>query len=519
MPLLSDKGEYARFCHYPQKNNSPDYVHVIVTMARRPKDINHSLNEKSTSFDERSFVDGVFNNEYILVVGSGVILDRAKFPQTDGDINRYILNEINNDRRRERADFAEHRDFTDVIRATPPDKQDPIYGLLADGIDYELGDISPELTQLLRSRLFKFVLTTTIDGYVEALMRDIWGDELRIVNISDNQSLKDFQTALEACRNGNKYEQPTLFYVFGKVIKGREKPKGFMETDVDAIRYIEKWMKDLDNKYIVPFLKKKRMLALGCKFDDWYFRFFWYILTRSFNDAEREGAKDSDGSILTRDNLASLFNPDDPADRHLKEYLHRRGVCMHDDVWLFMNHIYTLLTSTDADSPFRKMILEKRRMGEIFISYKSCDVLYASELFCRLAREKRLNVWFDNARLNGGDQYEEAIREAVREAKVFIPVLSPAISKDMEEVGEQIDTFYSKEWRWASENGQLIVLPVAIGGYDLRSQQHQVFEHIVKRRTTGIDMKGKANGFMADERTGFAKLLDSIYKQLGVTEP
>ena len=487
-------------------------------MARKPKDLNRSQKESNGSFDEQSFVDGVFNNEYILVVGSGVILDRTKFPQTDGDINRYILNEINNDRREERADFIDHKDFTDIIRATPSDKQDPIYSLLADGIDYELSDISPELTQLLRSKLFKFVLTTTIDGYVEALMRDIWGDELRIVNISDNQSLKDFQTALETCRV-NKYEQPTLFYVFGKVIKGREKPKGFMETDVDAIRYIEKWMKDLDNRHIVPFMKKKRILALGCKFDDWYFRFFWYILTRGFNDAEREGAKDTDGSILTRDNLATLFSPDDPSDQQLKEYLHRRGVCMHDDVWLFMNHIYTLLTSTEVDSPFRKMILEKRRMGEIFISYKSCDVLFASELFCKLAREKQLNVWFDNVQLNGGDDYTTDIQKAIHEARIFIPVLSPSIAKDIEEKGEQIDNFYSNEWRWASEKGQLTILPVAIGGYDLRSQQHQIFEHIVKHQTTGIDMSEKANSFMVNEKTGFTRLLDSIYKQLGVTEP
>lgn len=487
-------------------------------MARKPKDLNHSPKESNGSFDERSFVDGVFNDEYILVVGSGVILDRAKFPQTSGDINRYILNEINNDRRGERACFVDHKDFTDVIRATPSDKQDPIYSLLADGIDYELSDISPELSQLLRSKLFKFVLTTTIDNYVEAIMRDIWGDELRIVNISDNQSLKDFQTALETCRV-NKYEQPTLFYVFGKVVKGREKPKGFMETDVDAIRYIEKWIKDLDNKHIVPFLKKKRMLALGCKFDDWYFRFFWYILTRGFNDAEREGAKDTDGSILTKDNLASMFNPEDPSDQHLKEYLHRRGVCMHDDVWLFMSHIYNLLISTEADSPFRKMILEKRRMGEIFISYKSTDVLFASELFCKLAREKQLNVWFDNVRLNGGDDYTTNIQEAIHKAKVFIPILSPTIGKELDEKGEQIDTFYSDEWRWASENSQLTVLPVSIEGYDLRSQQHQVFERIVKHQTTGIDMSEKANSYMVNEKSGFAKLLDSIYKQLGVTEP
>ena len=487
-------------------------------MGRKPKDPNGTQKALGGGFNEQAFVDGVFNNEYILVVGSGVVLNRNRFPATNGDINRYIINEINSDCHKEQANFIDYQNFTDIVRGTPLDKQDPIYSLLADGLDYELDDISPELTQLLRSKLFKFVLTTTIDGYMEALLRDIWGDELRIVNISENQSLKDFQSALESSRV-NKYEQPTLFYVFGKVVKGREKPKGFMETDVDAIRYIEKWIKDLDNRHIVPFLKKKRMLALGCKYDDWYFRFFWYILTRGFNDTEREGAKDSDGSIITRDNLATLFSPDDPSDRQLKEYLCRRGVCLHDDVWEFMSHIYTLLTSTEPDSPFRKMILDKRREGEIFISYKSSDVLYASELFCKLAREKKLNVWFDNVKLKAGDNYTADIREAIQETKVFIPILSPAVSKELEEKGERIDTFYSEEWHLASENSQLTVLPVAIGGYNLRSPQHQTFEQIVGHQTTGIDMNERANGFMVNEKTGFAKLLDSIYKQLGVTEP
>lgn len=487
-------------------------------MGRRPKDPNGSPKTIGGRFDEQAFVDGVFNNEYILVVGNGIVLNRDRFPGTNGDINRYIINEINSDSRKERINFVDYQNFTDIIRSTPLDKDDPIYSLLADGIDYELDDISPELTQLLRSKLFKFVLTTTIDGYVEALMRDIWGNELRIVNISDNQSLKDFQTALENSRV-NKYEQPTLFYIFGKVIKGRKRPKGFMETDVDAIRYIEKWMKDLDNRHIVPFLKKKRMLALGCKYDDWYFRFFWYILTRGFYDADREGAKDSDGSILTKDNLATLFSPDDPADRQLKEYLHRRGVCMHDDVWRFMNHIHTLLTSTEPDSPFRKMVLDKRLEGAIFISYKSSDVLFASELFCKLARERQLKVWFDNIKLKGGDDYTTDIRKAIMKAKVFVPILSPAVSKELEEKGEHIDTFYSKEWRKASENNQITVLPVAIGGYDLRSPQHQIFEQIVGHQTTGIDMTERANDFLANEKMGFAKLLDSIYKQLGVTEP
>lgn len=487
-------------------------------MARKPKGITRSSTRLTERvFDERAFADGVFNDEYILVVGTGVVLDRKQFPHSDGDINRYIIDEINNDRRMERADFTDHRTFTDVFRGTPPDEIDPIYKLLNEGYEYALADISPELTRLLRTRLFRFVLTTCIDSYVETLMRDIWGDELRIVNISDNQSLKDFQDALAQSR-ANKYMQPTLFYVFGKVIDGRPKPRGYVETDVDAIKIIEKWMMEVDNKYIVPFLKEKRMLALGCKFDDWYFRFFWYILTRGFEATDREGAKDFDGSLLTSDNLGTMFDPENPSDRQLKDYLQQRGVCVHDDVWQFMTHIHTLLTSTDPDSPFRQMVLDKRRQGGIFISYKSCDVQEAGKLFCKLARENGLNVWFDNIRLNGGDNYNTEIPEAIRHTQIFIPLLSPAIAEELQTHGEEIGTFYSKEWRWAAKKSGMTVIPVAIGGYDLRSNTHTTFERIVGQASSGIDLDRRVTDAHAQEKVGYAKLLASIKKHLGLPE-
>lgn len=478
-------------------------------MARKPKGTIRKIRTAERMFDERAFVDGVFNEEYILVVGSGVVLDRQQFPHSFGDINQYIIDEINHDRRQEQAGFVDHKNFTDVFRGTPLDEVDPIYSLLTEGYDYALSDMSPELTKLLRTKLFKFVLTTTIDGYVETLMRDIWGEELRIVNISDNQSLKDFQDALERSRV-NKYAQPTLFYVFGKVIAGRPKPRGYVETDVDAIKVIEKWMMDVDTKYIVPFLKGKRMLVLGCKFDDWYFRFFWYILTRGFDDTDREGSKDIDGNLLTSDNLATMFDPENPSDKQLRDYLIRRGVCMHDDVWAFMDHIYSLLTSTDEDSSFRQMILDKRREGGIFISYKSCDVLAASELFCKLTRENGLNVWFDNVSLNVGDKYTQVIQEAIQKARIFIPILSPSIAEDLSAQGESIDTFYSNEWRWASQNAKLAVFPVAIDGYDLRGVANKLFEKIVGHQSSGVDMTKKPSDTLNSEKVGYAKLLESV---------
>ena len=130
-------------------------------MARKPKNANIDIRQTARVFDEQAFVDGVFNDDYILVVGSGVILDREQFPHSGGDINQYIIDEINSDRRAVQTNFKEHKNFTDVFKGTRQGEDDPIFSLLTSnvddgGIEYNLGDISPELTKLLRTRLFKF---------------------------------------------------------------------------------------------------------------------------------------------------------------------------------------------------------------------------------------------------------------------------------------------------------------------------------------------------------------------------
>lgn len=478
-------------------------------MAWKPKNAN--IKRTARVFNEQAFVEGVFNDDYILVVGSGVILDRKKFPHSGGDVNQYIIDEINNVRRGLQINFIDHKSFADVYKGTALGEEDPIFSMLtSNDMEYKLDEISPELTKLLKTRLFKFVATTTIDHYLEALLRDIWGEDLRVVNIEDHRSITDFNAIYD-----NNYNRPTLFYIFGKARKkDGSNPRHFVEIDEDAIKCIEKWMQlDKGNKSIVPFLRKKRMLALGCKFDNWYFRFFWYIITRGF------GIRDRDGNPNTIDNLAIIFNPDDNSDKNLRDYLTGIDVCMHEDVWQFMERIYEMLTSTALDSPFREMILSKRREGGIFISYKSCDVLTASGLFCKLARDNDLNVWFDNVSLNVGDPYERVIHEAIGKAKIFIPILSPAIAEELEQKGESIATFYSNEWRWAAENAKLVVFPVAINGYDLRGAIHQTFVKIVGHEaTTGVDMTEKPMSSQTSETVGFTKLLSSIKKKLGIEE-
>lgn len=475
-------------------------------MGRKPNEIKqkeYRIDAVDETYIKQQFISGIFNNEYILVVGSGVILDREQFPNTGGDINQHIINEINQERR------TNYKSFTEIYNSTPRNEIDSIYNLLANGYDFLVEEMSSELRNLIKTKLFRFVLTTTVDGYLETLLRNVWGDDLRIVNIDDTQSLNDFRKSYSASRV-NEYTQPTLIYVFGKVIPGRSKQKTFVETDTDAIRYIEKWFRICNGQDdITLFLKSKKMLALGCKFDDWYFRFFWYIITRGF------GLEGRNSNSYACDKLAAAFNFEEHSDKKLYNYLDNLNVRIHEDVWQFMKDIHTMLTSTSEDSPFRSLVLDKRREGEIFISYNSNDVMAASELFCKLTQYDNLQVWFDNVRLNGGDNYESEIRHAINHCKIFIPILSPSVAEVLKTRGKSIERFFIDEWRWASETNA-VILPIAIDGYSLRSDEHKQFESFFTKPISGIDMQQKLSDYNINEKVGFSKLIESIHKHLGI---
>ena len=205
------------------------------------------------------------------------------------------------------------------------------------------------------------------------MRRSIWGDKLRIVNICDERSLSDFRDSLKNCREGVEYTEPTLIYAFGRAEK--DESKMFARTDNDCIRIIERWMQlDKRRDQMLEFIQNKRLLALGCKFDDWYFRFFWYIL-------KREIGKLGEGEV------AITLDAKDRSESNLKKFLYRTRVYTHGDARLFMKDIIHTLTSTSPDSPFRKQIISYRRKGGIFISYCSKDVLTASQLFFMLRKK------------------------------------------------------------------------------------------------------------------------------------
>lgn len=442
----------------------------------------------SRRFNTNKFIKDVLNDKYALIIGNEIVLD-SKIEST-GDVHQYLLRKVNENSNVQYENYHE-------IALDKNERINPVRRLIEDGdIRFRAEDVSKDLMALLETRLFTSVLTTTTDGFLEAAMRKIWGSELRVVNIYDKETVDELQKALKTCRRGKKYNQPTLIYVFGK-LDVDDLAKRYIKTDADAILLIEKWMRmDVEsNNEMLDFIRSKRLLALGCKYDNWYFRFFWYVLT-GINKSSEENNYDGMGEV------AFSLDKDDKTEGKLMQFLNRTDICILGDARSFINNITKTLTEDSEDAPFRQQVVESRRRGGIFISYCSKDALAACQLFFRLC-EKKYDVWLDNARLYGGDNYESEISDAISAAKVVITVLSPHVAEDLKR--GDTEHYYNKEWRMAQQFGDKTIIPLAVNGYNLRADYQQTYETIINQQPSGIDLM---------ESDGFSNLITSINEHL-----
>lgn len=430
-------------------------------------------------FNLEKLLKDIFNDKYALVVGNEIILDSRIEPT--GDVTEYILRRVNEEFNASYASYSE-------IALDKSERINPVRLLFhEDDFKFSADDVSIELRKLLETKLFTTILTTSTTGYLEALLREIWKDELRVVNIYEKDSIDSFQRVKKTYRKNQEYRQPTLVYVFGKLEE--DLTKKYIRTDTDAIRLIEKWMRmDVEeHNELLQFIRSKRLLALGCKYDDWYFRFLWYVLT---------GDVDSE-NFMGHGEVAFELNSDERSELSLQCFLNRTNICVLGDARAFLKTITDALTE-ESDNNFIKLQIEKsRRRNGVFISYCSKDKLIACQLYYKLL-ENKYDVWIDKSRLYGGDDYEKEIAEAINSAKVIIILLSPAIANDL--TNKDIAHYYNKEWQMAKQLENKIIIPVVCNGYSVQADYHEYFQSIVNARTA-INLM---------ESDGFNQLLMSL---------
>ena len=383
---------------------------------------------------------GIYQGKYVLVVGGDVIL-RSEYAR--GNSKNYILKNFES-YKKEKGEQSGGFQSVESIKTE-------VAAFLKEEWEYNIQeDVFDKLVSLLSTKCFRVVLTTTFDGYVEAVMRQVWGEELRVMNIYDNDRGIFYST-----KDEYGLIPPTLYYVFGKA----ESNYNYVFTDDDAIRVIAKWMSADAPQNLLKYIANKNILAIGCKFDDWYFRFFWYCLRQS------QGLSHSQNERI-KGNVAISLNKEEPEDKKLAEYLKRINVSDEGNSREFLSRLSDLL---NAPTEVYQKYTAGLRTGGIFISYASEDFPIVCQIHSILIGAG-FKVWFDNASMVPGDEYKSRIVKAIDECKVFMPILSGQTKADI--TSGEWRYYKDEEWRIVEDNKQCDILPVAIYGFNFKTDNH-----------------------------------------------
>ena len=252
--------------------------------------------------------------------------------------------------------------------------------------------------------------------------------------------------------------RPTLYYICGKV---NNKGKKFVATENDAIDVVARWFSDKAPTNFLTNIRPKGIISLGCKFDDWLFRFFWYILRKDINHIDTS----------LKDAVAVSFSSE--SGKKLNEYLRSKNVYTESDARTFINKILG-----NKDQCIKDIAEANSQVGGIFISYAHEDMPIVAQIVERLNKDG-FDVWFDSSKLGSGDNYDKRIANAIAKCKIFVPILSPQVKQDL--CDGHLDRYYiSTEWALIKQRVHNIeddtqkihIMPMAISGYDERADYH-----------------------------------------------
>ena len=340
-----------------------------------------------------------------------------------------------------------------------------IYQLLSnvDKIDEIDNRPSRLLMDLLGTKKFPFVITTSFTPVVEDAMREIWGD-VKVLNFDNNPQNSTWE------RNGDirsisELKQPTVFYMFGKYCDNSRDVR-FVVTDSDMMKFCSAWIRGNGiPKNLTEALKNKYLLILGNNYSDWLFRFVWYGLRNSTTSGMKsdvvvkDSAEESFKQFLCR--LETFFqeNPAEVVQRIKKEMDGRVHTSKPNDVY----------TTYD-----------------VFISYSRSDNEVARTLYQALS-EKGLKVWMDDKSIRPAESWREAISNGIHNTCLFVPILSKNIENEA-----MIPHEYREEWKTAASlsskmGGRTFIIPFVEKDFDFYSRLTRVPDEFTEKNAVWFD--------------------------------
>ena len=326
----------------------------------------------------------------------------------------------------------------------------------------QIEDIDSKPSQLLKDLLgtkkFPFVITTSFTPIVENTMKEIWGN-VNVLNFNNDPQGSSFEKGGDI-KSHNDMKQPTVYYMFGKFCNN-SKDSRFVVTDSDMMKFCSSWIKgDGVPKNLTESMKKKYLLILGNNYSDWLFRFVWYGLRSTTSDMKsdvvvNESAEESFKQFLER--LETFFQ-EDPSEviSRIKEDMEARALTN------------ALQTSYDTD---------------VFISYSRSDITVAKNLYEKL-NDTGLKVWFDNDSIKKAEDWEASIENGIKKTRLFLPILSKNVEQE-----SIIPHEYRTEWNIATSlsskmGGRTFIVPFVENGFDFYNPLTKIPKEFSKKNAT-----------------------------------
>ena len=292
----------------------------------------------------------------------------------------------------------------------------------------------PALVKLLKTKHFPFVITTCFTPMVENVMKEVWGDKLRVrIFNNDPKTLDDLVSEIDI-------DSPTVYYMFGKAANPRT--GSFVVTDGDMLSFCSSWLDEIRRpRNLINMLQDRYLLMLGTDYSDWLCRF----VLHSMKPNKRTGM------------LAGTANED-----KLLHFLRRMDNFIQEDPEQVINHLCEQIES-ESDHLNASTALNM----DVFISYSRRDSEVAEALYKSLT-QLGITVWLDRQSLKLGNDFMREIKRSITSAKFFIPILSHSVIVERNESHP-----YRIEWEVAATHnlslGRDFIIPLAEEGFDFYS--------------------------------------------------
>lgn len=313
------------------------------------------------------------------------------------------------------------------------------------------------LRDLARIRHFNLFVSTTFDPLLaQALDEERHGGAPRTSSIA--YAPNRLQDLPPDARHG---AVPTVFHLLGRMSASPD----YVITEEDTLEFFTSMQSESKRPgVLLDELKSSHLLLLGNTFPDWLTRFFIRIAKSGRLSLQREELEIIADRSTAHDPKLVLF---------LRNFSYRTQVyeqgCAVDFVrelsrrYLERHPAAQTPAAASAARPTLAPATENvpgMKPGSVFISYSRADSAAGAKIHAAL-EAAGIDVWFDQRRLEGGDDFDGQIKRHIRSCSFFVPIVSASTQSRHE-------GYFRLEWDLAVERSRLIaetipfILPVVI---------------------------------------------------------